>query len=611
MGVVYKITQDVIDFIVRQKTENPSVGCRQLADSVSQKFSLKISKSSVNTVLRNANLSGSVGRPYGVGDVSLKRFQIPLDKKKELLERALQAQGDPDINEKKSEEVPTEQLLKLENNNSSQAITVEKDNPVDNTTENFNEQIGAMPSLDVVRADIEGFLESKDVPAVEPMLAETRNSHEIFWEEVQRQRQQRANRVEQRKGAGVLLLKMTEEALFPKNFWSDLFKKYWPEMIGSDFDMICRSAAMIRNLCDDTEGSFPENDSVLWQFYDIKEPERVKIFLEWAAKTPAGPRLVWDFRQKMEELLFPVDKIVLGFGKKEEFVLNAAKDRDASVLRAPLYRTVTWFFDTFVCNQRPIVIHEPVFSTDLKKLLAFLNADPAQPFSNMTIFGANDQMLTQFPVVLDKKRRFILGIVNKGGLSPAFLTESRWDKQQPCYCEEFDEVYYVSVNQTTADRLGISEMGANPITILGVSSEKSGAEPQMFLLTNHITHPKEVLADYFWEKEVIFKPIEPGKPVYCNPDFVEIEESCPIERLLKQYSYILVEAILNYSEAVMTDDLVGSFKSFVYNGLCNMIYEKAVTHVSISRNKLDECLGQKWPEKAFFDKKYIFNLSKD
>ena len=52
MGVVYKLTQEVIDFIVRKKTENPAFSCRKLVAVIQEDFKLVVSKSSVNAVIK-------------------------------------------------------------------------------------------------------------------------------------------------------------------------------------------------------------------------------------------------------------------------------------------------------------------------------------------------------------------------------------------------------------------------------------------------------------------------------------------------------------------------------------------------------------------------------
>ena len=84
MGVIYKLKQEVVDYILQEKTSNPNLGCRQLAFLTSEKFQTNVSKSSVNDVIQKAHLSSPIGRrPSLIKKV--KRFQIPSQKKSEFL----------------------------------------------------------------------------------------------------------------------------------------------------------------------------------------------------------------------------------------------------------------------------------------------------------------------------------------------------------------------------------------------------------------------------------------------------------------------------------------------------------------------------------------------
>lgn len=62
MGVVYKITPEIMDLIVEEKRKNPTISCRKLARIIEEKFDIQISKSSINTLTKGAGLSMPVGR---------------------------------------------------------------------------------------------------------------------------------------------------------------------------------------------------------------------------------------------------------------------------------------------------------------------------------------------------------------------------------------------------------------------------------------------------------------------------------------------------------------------------------------------------------------------
>ncbi|RJO65047.1 MAG: hypothetical protein C4540_02300 [Candidatus Omnitrophota bacterium] len=62
MGVIYKLTPKIKEFIVKIKQKNATFSCRKISALTSAKFKNNISKSTVNSVLKNAGLSFPVGR---------------------------------------------------------------------------------------------------------------------------------------------------------------------------------------------------------------------------------------------------------------------------------------------------------------------------------------------------------------------------------------------------------------------------------------------------------------------------------------------------------------------------------------------------------------------
>lgn len=63
MKIRVKISQEIEKFIIDHKRYNQSLSCRALSTLIAQKFNQKISKSSVNQILKVSGLSSAVGRP--------------------------------------------------------------------------------------------------------------------------------------------------------------------------------------------------------------------------------------------------------------------------------------------------------------------------------------------------------------------------------------------------------------------------------------------------------------------------------------------------------------------------------------------------------------------
>lgn len=75
MGVIYKLKSEVKEAIITEKKNNPHLSCRKLIDVIEIKYKVKVSKSSVNSLIREAGLSLPVGR-RGI-KVKEKPAQIP------------------------------------------------------------------------------------------------------------------------------------------------------------------------------------------------------------------------------------------------------------------------------------------------------------------------------------------------------------------------------------------------------------------------------------------------------------------------------------------------------------------------------------------------------
>src|ERR1700691_2363220 len=78
MGVIYKLRDEVVQFIISQRQSNPLASCRQLAESASQKFGLDLSKSSVHDVLKESGIITPRGRK------PKDKFEIPQERKKQI-----------------------------------------------------------------------------------------------------------------------------------------------------------------------------------------------------------------------------------------------------------------------------------------------------------------------------------------------------------------------------------------------------------------------------------------------------------------------------------------------------------------------------------------------
>jgi len=75
MGVIHKLRPAVRDFIVEQKKASPSLSCRNLTSIVIEQFHINVSKSSINAIFKENNLSMPIGRRR---KQKKKKFNMPV-----------------------------------------------------------------------------------------------------------------------------------------------------------------------------------------------------------------------------------------------------------------------------------------------------------------------------------------------------------------------------------------------------------------------------------------------------------------------------------------------------------------------------------------------------
>ena len=83
MGVIYKLKQEVIDYILELKRVDQSLSCRKISELASTHFQRPISKSSVNAVLKDSSLSSPKGR-RARPETRAEKFKIPEHRKEQI-----------------------------------------------------------------------------------------------------------------------------------------------------------------------------------------------------------------------------------------------------------------------------------------------------------------------------------------------------------------------------------------------------------------------------------------------------------------------------------------------------------------------------------------------
>ena len=75
MGVIHKLRPDVRDYIIEKKKTTPALSCRQLTSLIIEQFQINVSKSSINAIFKENNLSMPIGRRP---KQKKKKFNLPV-----------------------------------------------------------------------------------------------------------------------------------------------------------------------------------------------------------------------------------------------------------------------------------------------------------------------------------------------------------------------------------------------------------------------------------------------------------------------------------------------------------------------------------------------------
>ncbi|MFH1191619.1 MAG: hypothetical protein V1670_05430, partial [Candidatus Omnitrophota bacterium] len=75
MGIIHKLKPEVLSFIIENKQNNPALSCRYVTSLILERFHIKVSKSSINSIFKENNLSMPIGRRQ---KLKKKKFNLPV-----------------------------------------------------------------------------------------------------------------------------------------------------------------------------------------------------------------------------------------------------------------------------------------------------------------------------------------------------------------------------------------------------------------------------------------------------------------------------------------------------------------------------------------------------
>lgn len=473
MGVVYKFKKEVIDFVLQQKRMDHDLGCRQLAILASEKFKIQVSKSSINAIIKNANLSNSVGRP--ASDEPLpKKFQIPSRKKQQLL---------ADVRKVKIEQKPL---------------------PV-----NVLPHPEKVPAAEPQRR---GFSSSRREPI----------GQATFLRHVESSRARRAqNKGVMREGMGCIFLKAAQWQLSRTSVLGGLFRKHISELLPLSFDAVCDVLP-----CLDLLGvSEPIQvgrlaNHALWPLNGFEQPSsdlEISRANNIIGAISPSVRFFWEYEKEKRQVFMEAsrfefhlengsriitDACLTGLGEEKfppkNFPLPDENFSEEAGFSACAEQAMTMLSHCVISNNRPAIFLSSAGQKVLDMLAAFEGMEGKQ-FKKVVVFDSAGEPIAGFSLFPRKKRFFMLGVwpwqdefllLSKTITS---LLSKNTRMVEPFYDEVTDKIFYVAAGPASAEAFG--EAGPAPIfqkelrtkkaslRSIAVRTSPEGA-PIMVILTN-------------------------------------------------------------------------------------------------------------------------------
>ena len=439
MGVVHKLKENIINFILEQKKNNPTISCRQLSVSIASQFNMNVSKSSVNKILQEAELNSAVGRRVASSAVQNKKFQIPPEKKKELSQ---------DLDKIREMDVSIKREFPVE----------EKPQPVFVSPDNFQRHVNYLRAQ---RRKAQG-------PAQEGMGF-------IFIKAAQWETSGALLPAEVIKKAGNGFL---DSLGFGKN----------PE----DLEAACE-AFLFPNLHPFLGlGRDLKDGALLTKFGEEikKEGQFASLAIEYNYKRQEAFEEIKGFKLCLEdgvEIVFDANLTSVWLGNVPA-ELSHSTHKSFSFLSKYLIGNS----ESVILKIAPAGLSE--FSKEFYEMAAVFEDLEGKAIKKISVLNRNDQEWVSFDHVPRKKRTFMLGIWPWQREFTELTKSAKWVVKTPYYHEALDRIVYFAETKTDFVYKDCEQLGGlRAITIW----EAKDADPQLMILTNQKnTLPEEITRAY-------------------------------------------------------------------------------------------------------------------
>ncbi|MDP8213454.1 MAG: hypothetical protein P9X22_09260 [Candidatus Zapsychrus exili] len=484
MGVIYKFKQEVIDFILSQKKENSVLSCRKLADIVSKKFSLVVSKSSINTILKKAQLSSSVGRR---ATKSEKGFKIPEAKKMQIQENLRQVGLDLSGKDQKDEKMvqssalesdqvkildserlaaSIESLIQEPSEESQESVISHQPEPeLDNDLEAKEEFISLQK--DIFEQDIEKVESHQEKEVIEEIdedvdIGDVERKYNDFLDYVGHLRSQKKSLsfLSRFEGMGAIFLKILQWEFDSEAFFRDFLKNKINGVLLDGFEKVCDAFLCFKLLgIDGLEhidkykhyalpvlGDYGEEFSRL-----IENKEDLENVLVNFSDDKFLQNIKGEYVREKEQLFLKVRGFKIIFEDAESLFIDAGlksfyKNIPPERLACSFKKSFSCLSRSFVSNNYPAVFYH--IDDETQELVSLVNiVDILENLSlkvikEIEMLGLDGENLSTFSIIPNIKRKIIFGLNASCQAVKIQLQQLDSSLTKPFYHEQADKIYY-------------------------------------------------------------------------------------------------------------------------------------------------------------------------
>jgi hypothetical protein len=486
MGVVHKLKEDVVTFIVAQKKQYPTIGVRKLALLASEKFQINISKSSVNNVLKNASLSSVVGRRVG-STTKVEKFSIPSTRKIEISKSMLKAGF---VKESKAVSAEAKDLS---------IIDMKKDN--------------ALPLISDPLEDVQPPSNVSNVPLEETTVPE-RNESELaqhvtpdygFLEQVEKFRALKIKKGVILKGMGLVFLKAAQWAISSRHLMEYLIKKCLKGNLSGHFNVASDMYLFFQFLgvraVDDISsyqdhGIWPLNGCTPAGVDKNNDLSELKQLFQGDStfQTTILQTLIMEYGIEKENAFLEVKGYKLYLEDGSELIIDANMSSLGSGSYGqslghnclPVNKALTLLSNCLISNIQDCVFEripgEVKFSRSFYDMVSVFENFPGKRILRVTLITDNADEFAEFSTIPAQKRFFMAGVDPCQEQFRELTQTVRWVAKRPYYHEEIDRVYYFA--ETKSDFLeGYFHWKKDGIRVLTIWKQKD-KDPIWAIVTN-------------------------------------------------------------------------------------------------------------------------------